>query len=95
MHLFFLWVPNPQLAIARIKERVIKGGHDIPSHDVRRRFTRSIVNFSRLYRPLLDSWMIFNNSGITPALIAKTIDGNLIVYDEELFNNIIKMENKK
>ncbi len=29
------------------------------------------------------------------ALIAKNIDGNLIISDEQLFNKIIKMENKK
>ena len=95
LHLFFLWIPNSQLAIARIKERTLRGGHDVPSKDVRRRFTRSMVNLFRLYQPLLDSWMIFNNSGIIPTLIAKNIDGNLIISDEQLFNKIIKMENKK
>ena len=95
LHLFFLWIPNSQLAIARIKERTLRGGHDVPSKDVRRRFTRSMVNLFRLYQPLLDSWMIFNNSGIIPVIIAKNIDGNLIVSDEQLFNKIIKMENKK
>ena len=95
LHLFFLWIPNSQLAIERIKERVLSGGHDVPPKDVRRRFTRSMVNLIRLYQPLLDSWIIFNNSGIIPALIAKNIDGSLIISDEQLFNKIIKMENKK
>lgn len=34
LHLFFLWIPNSQLAIARIKERVLSGGHAVPSKDV-------------------------------------------------------------
>ena len=95
LHLFFLWIPNSQLAIARIKERVLSGGHAVPSKDVRRRFTRSIINLFGLYQPLLDSWMIFDNSGIIPALIAKNAEGNLIVSDEQLFDKIVKMENKK
>lgn len=95
LHLFFLWIPSSQLAIARIKERVLSGGHAVPSKDVRRRFTRSIINLFRLYQPLLDSWMIFDNSGIIPALIAKNVEGNLIVSDEQLFNKIVKLENKK
>ena len=95
LHLFFLWIPNSQLAIARIKERVLSGGHAVPSKDVRRRFTRSIINLFGLYLPLLDSWMIFDNSGIIPALIAKNVEGNLIVSDEQLFDKIVKMENKK
>ena len=52
-------------------------------------------NLFGLYQPLLDSWMIFDNSGIIPALIAKNAEGNLIVYDEQLFNKIVKLENKK
>ncbi len=95
IHLFFLWIPGSQLAIERIKERVLEGGHDVPAQDIRRRFKRSIVNFFELYQPLSDSWIIFNNAGITPDLIAKNQDGKLIIFDEPLFNKIAKMENRK
>jgi len=27
IHLFFLWIPNSDLAVARIKDRVAEGGH--------------------------------------------------------------------
>jgi len=95
LHLFFLWIPDSQLAIERIKERVSEGGHDVPVQDVRRRFGRSIVNFFKLYQPLLDSWMIFNNAGIIPALIAKSKDGKLAIFDEQLFNRINKNGEQK
>ncbi len=58
LHLFFLWIPNVQLALARIKDRVAEGGHDVPSQDVRRRFIRSSINFFKLYRPLLNFFFI-------------------------------------
>ena len=45
LHLFFLWVPSINLAVERIKDRVEKGGHHVPAHDVRRRFFRGIHNF--------------------------------------------------
>ena len=90
LHLFFLWIPDSDLALARIKERVIDGGHNVPAKDVRRRYKRSIHNFLNLYKPLFNSWMLFNNSGITPALIAKTNNGNIVVKDEGLFNSIIQ-----
>ncbi len=70
LHLFFLWIPDARLALARIKDRVAEGGHHVPTHDVRRRFKRSINNFFTLYRPLLDSWMLFNNTSAAPSLIA-------------------------
>ena len=48
LHLFFLWIPSPELAIARIKDRVAEGGHNVPVEDVRRRFIRGIHNFFSL-----------------------------------------------
>lgn len=42
---FYLWVPSVELALARIRERVLRGGHDVPEAVVRRRFGRSIANF--------------------------------------------------
>ena len=88
LHAFFLWIPSAELAITRIKDRVAEGGHDIPNQDVKRRFKRSLVNFFEIYQPLLDSWMIFNNSGSTPALIAKTKNGQVQVLDEKLYKQI-------
>ncbi len=88
LHLFFLWIPNPELAIARIKDRVREGGHNVPDADVRRRFVRGIYNFFKLYEPQVDSWMLFDNSKPKPALIAKRRNGNREVFNEELFNII-------
>src|SRR5690242_8380621 len=58
VHFFFLWLSGVDLALSRIKDRVSKGGHDVPEADVRRRFDRSIKNFLELYRPLGDSWYL-------------------------------------
>src|SRR3972149_3553449 len=41
IHLFYLWLPNPDLALERIAERVRAGGHDVPKDVVKRRFARS------------------------------------------------------
>jgi predicted ABC-type ATPase len=50
VHLFYLWIPSVELGLARIRERVLRGGHDIPEAVVRRRFDRSITNFLGQYR---------------------------------------------
>jgi hypothetical protein len=34
-------------------------GHDVPKSDVVRRFVRSWDNFERVYRPLADSWAVY------------------------------------
>ncbi|MDP3791160.1 MAG: zeta toxin family protein [Candidatus Omnitrophota bacterium] len=90
LHLFFLWVPSPELAIARIKDRVAEGGHNVPAGDVRRRFTRGVHNFFSLYEPLVDSWMLFDNSRAKPVLIAKRKNGHIEATNEDLFKIIQK-----
>ena len=70
IHLFFLWVPNVNFSLSRVRERVAEGGHDVPEADVRRRFERSIRNFLQHYRQLADMWTLFDNSYETPEIIA-------------------------
>jgi len=90
IHLFFLWIPDADLAISRIKIRVAGGGHDVPVQDVLRRFDRSVRNFFNLYQPFIDSWMLFNNAGTIPILIAEKKNDKITVIDKNLYNNIIK-----
>ena len=90
IHLFFLWIPNSGLALERIKDRVASGGHDVPAVDVRRRFRRSIENFFKIYEPLLNTWMLYDNSGSEPLLVAEKIGDKLSVKDEDLFKTISK-----
>jgi len=89
-HIFFLWIPSAELALSRIKDRVSDGGHDVPPKDVRRRFGRSIYNFFKFYKPFLHSWILFNNSGSKPKLIAEEKEGKFSIADKDLFNIIEK-----
>src|SRR5437870_3224251 len=66
VQMFYLWIPGPELALLRIRERVRKGGHDVPPEDVRRRFGRTLDNLFHLYRPLLNKLRVFDNSTRTP-----------------------------
>ena len=67
--LIFLYLPSVELAIARVRARVAQGGHDIADPIIRSRFERGLINFSKVYRPLVDSWAIYDNSGVSPVLI--------------------------
>lgn len=77
LKLFYLWLPSPDVAIARVRERVRKGGHDVPPADIRRRFHRSLANLTRHYLPLADSWAMFDNSGSRPTLVAENRAENM------------------
>lgn len=95
LHLYFLWIPDADLSIARIKERVLDGGHDIPQEDVRRRFKRSIMNFFNLYENMFYSWMLFDNSQSKPILIAKRKNGNAEIFDKKAFESFSKLRSNK
>ena len=70
-HLVFLWLPSPELALARVQERVQMGGHNVPEEIVRRRYYAGIRNFFQLYQPLTESWYFYDNSVAgSPNLIA-------------------------
>ena len=60
--IYYLKLSSPELAIARVRNRVLEGGHNIPEVDIRRRFERSWDNFTSLYRDLADDWIVFDNS---------------------------------
>ncbi|MCA9045851.1 MAG: AAA family ATPase, partial [Planctomycetaceae bacterium] len=59
----FVFVDSVDACVARVAERVRKGGHDVPEADIRRRYHRSIRNFWTLYRELADSWVVLYNGG--------------------------------
>ena len=92
VHFFFLWVPTVELALTRVKARVMGGGHDVPETVVRRRFDRSIRNFLLLYRSLSDSWTLVDNSGTAPDapdVIAFEKFASLRIMDQEIYDGLI------
>ena len=68
--LHFLALPNADLAIERVAQRVCQGGHNIPEAVIRRRFASGQFNLAR-YCALVDDWDVYDNSGIKPVLISE------------------------
>jgi predicted ABC-type ATPase len=62
IEMVYLRLRTAQLALRRISGRVKQGGHDVPRLDVVRRFSRGWDNFQGIYRPLADSWAVYDNS---------------------------------
>lgn len=68
--LIFLGLPDADLAVVRVAARVAQGGHAVEEETIRRRFGAGLRNFEDIYRALVDSWVVYDNSGPTPRLIA-------------------------
>ncbi len=60
--LMFLWLRSPELAVSRVRERVLSGGHDVPEAVIRRRYDAGLKNFWDLYQPLADAWSVYDNT---------------------------------
>ena len=87
--LIYFWLESVELAKSRVMERVKKGGHDIPSSTVERRYHRGLKNFFMLYQAVVDNWVIYNNSNATPELIASRVKSNAIkIYNSDIWGNI-------
>jgi predicted ABC-type ATPase len=69
IEMVYLRLASPQLALRRIAARVKQGGHDVPRKDVLRRFDRGWKNFKTAYKPLADTWAVYDNSGDRPQLL--------------------------
>ncbi len=85
VHLLFLWLPAPEMAVARVASRVEIGGHDIPRDVIYRRYFAGLRNFFSLYRPLVDAWRMYDNSSRTGyELIAWQAEGNTLHVEQEV-----------
>lgn len=69
VQLIFLQLPPVELALARVAARVSQGGHSVPDAVLHRRFLAGAENFRCVYRPLVNRWLLYDNSGDTPNLI--------------------------
>lgn len=77
--LYFFWLPDVELCIARVAERVRRGGHDIPEETIRRRYAAGVKNFFELYQPLADEWRFYDN--INPPARVKIASGRYTKTD--------------
>jgi predicted ABC-type ATPase len=89
--LFFLWLPRSDLAVARVKNRVWQGGHHVPEQIIRRRFKSGIQNLFQLYMPILDAWWLYDASRLPPKIVAQEQDGEIKLFNRDLYNQIKRM----
>ena len=83
--IIFLFLNSPDVCIARVRNRVMAGGHDVPVEDIVRRFYRSKHNFWHIYKDRVDQWHLYYNSGEQAQEVAVGAAGRATVINENLF----------
>lgn len=58
--LYFLWLDTPDLAVARVRTRVMKGGHGVGEDEVKRRYGAGLVNMLDVVAPRVGEWHVAN-----------------------------------
>lgn len=60
IEIHYLWLSDAIQAVNRVRQRVLKGGHNVPPKDIRRRFKRSRLHARNDYLPLATRWIIWD-----------------------------------
>ncbi len=83
---WFVGLDSVELHVARVQQRVVRGGHDIPRVDIERRFVRGRLNLIRLL-PRLRQLVVYDNSAqangdrptsVAPRLLLRRAGGAII-----------------
>jgi predicted ABC-type ATPase len=72
LQLHYLRIATVGDAIERIRQRVLQGGHHVPTDDVKRRFGRSLRNLVENYLPIADQWVIWDNTSFPARNVASS-----------------------
>lgn len=86
--ILYLWLSSPDLAVERVKARVVAGGHNIKEETVRRRYHVGLHYLFRDFMPICDRWILYDNSENKFALVAESSENGLTVRDPEKFSKI-------
>lgn len=93
--LTFFWLDSSELAVERVKQRVLEGGHNIPTEIIIRRYSSGLRNFFTLYKSIVDYWLFIDNSKTEQELIAEAKENSdPLIYNQNKWSNIQKYENK-
>ena len=97
VHVMFLWLYSPDLAVQRVAHRVEQGGHHIPEEIIRKRYDLGLKNLIKHYLPLCDSVLILDNSIAerNKVIARKRINHDLKIEEPNIWKEILEVANAK
>jgi predicted ABC-type ATPase len=81
----YIGLRSPAIAIARVRLRKLRGGHNVPRADVQRRYRRSLVNLAGIYR-IADRLVVLDNSSSRTPMkrLLETLNGEIVFRSRPL-----------
>ncbi|MGL4573498.1 MAG: zeta toxin family protein [Burkholderiaceae bacterium] len=78
IRMFFIGTSSPAINAARIAQRVLEGGHEVPISKIISRYSKSIINCAAVARDI-DRLYVYDNSldGTEPQLVFRASEGQL------------------
>ena len=90
----YIFVDSEEVCIDRVKSRVLKGGHDVPIEDIKRRFQRSLTNFWTNFTELADRWVLLYNGDEGYEQVAVGVAQNYSIEHQALFSFFQNLTNQ-
>lgn len=86
--LIYFWLNSPELAVARVKDRVAAGGHNIPEDVIRRRYRMGLRYFFGTYSEVCDRWVLADSSRMPFVVVAEKTGQLMYIKDNEKYRLI-------
>ncbi|MEQ6119511.1 zeta toxin family protein [Reichenbachiella sp. MALMAid0571] len=86
--LLFLSLDSIELAKQRVRTRVLEGGHNIPTDTIERRYSNGLSNFFKIYKSLVNRWILVDNSTENFEFIAEGSGTDVIIRSETKWSQL-------
>jgi len=90
VELVYLALPDVEMSIQRVAERVAHGGHTVAEKVIRRRFPRSIYNLIYLFSEKVSHTRCFMNSANDPMVVFLQEGKQRTVVNQDILDLLIK-----
>ncbi len=90
VELMYLALPSVEYSHERVQERVLAGGHSIPSADIDRRFSKSLQNLLGDFSDAVDRTRCLLNDRDVPSLIFHQTKEGRIIHKQEQYDALVE-----